>query len=163
MVAVAVLAAAGLALLLVHFMGTTVVVVVRAPVEASPPSDDAPLSDQEQQRARNLAVLFGERGAQGSLDALYVSEVPGARETLAPLAERLGKQPVPVPAAVTPGSMAARMMHEHSGGAVLVVASGEQVPAVVRALSGTVVPPGDADYIVSIPTIGQANLVRFQY
>ena len=164
-VGLAVLAAAGLALLLVHFMGTTVVVVVHAPVEGTQLGDDPRLSDQGQQRAHNLAMMFGEPGSQGSVDALYVSDAPGARETLAPLAERLGKQPLPVPAAATPARTAARMMHEHSGGTVLVVARGEQVPALVRALSGEVVPPGpdDAGYIVSVPTIGQANLVRFQY
>lgn len=162
-VGLAVLAAAGLALLLVHFMGTTVVVVVHVPVEGVQSGDDPQLSAQGQERARSLALMFGEPGAKGSLDALYVSDAPGARETLAPLAVRLGKQPVPVPTAVTPASMAARVVREHYGGTVLLVAPGAQVPAVVRALSGNVVPPGDAGYIVSIPTIGQANLVRFQY
>lgn len=160
-VALAVLAAAGLALLLVHFMGTTVVVVVHVPVEGSQSGDDPP-SLSVQARARSLALMFGEPGARGSLEALYVSAAPGARETLAPLAERLGQQPVPVPAGLTPAAMASRMLREHSGASVLLVASGEQVPGVVAALSGSVV-PGDADYIVSVPTIGQSNLVRFQY
>jgi len=157
-----VLAAAGLPLLLVQFMGTTVIVVVQPPQEGQVAADDPSLSAQGQERARSLAVMFGEAGHKGSLDALYVSDTPVARQTLAPLAERLGKQPVPVPAA-GPARAVARMVRGHEGGTVLLVASSGQVPGLVRALSGTEVPPDDAGYIVSIPTLGQASLVRFRY
>jgi hypothetical protein len=157
-----VLTAVALALLLVHFMGTTLVVLVQ-PADSAQTSDDQPLSVQGQQRAQNLALIFAAPpGVKGGLDALYVADIRSARETLAPLAGRLGRQPVPVPAA-NPGRVAARMLREHSGGTMLLVARSDQLPGLVRALSGAEVPPGPDDYILSIPTIGQATLLRFRY
>jgi hypothetical protein len=59
------------------------------------------------------------------------------------------------------------VLHEHRGGAVLVIASGEALPQMVRELAGQDLPPGERDdpdliYVVSIPTFGRANLVRLR-
>jgi hypothetical protein len=155
-----VLMAAGLVLLILHFAGTTVVVVVHPPG-----GDDRPLSVEGQERAQNLALLFGEpRGAAGRLDAVYAADIESARQTLAPLASRLGQQPVAVPAA-NPSRAVARMLRQHSGGTMLLVVRSDQLPDLVRELSGARVPPAadDTGYILSIPTIGEASLLRFRY
>jgi hypothetical protein len=159
-----VLAVATLAFLVLRFASTTVVVLVHPPLEGSVlPGNDPPLSAQGQQQAQRLAIMFGDPGVTGHLDALYVSDTRSARDTLAPLAERLGQHPVVIPA--DPGRIASRVLREHHGGTVLVVASGDRVPELVRKLSGIRVPPGqdDAGYIVGIPSLGQASLLRFRY
>jgi hypothetical protein len=153
--------AVGLAVLFTRFAGTTMVVLVH-PTRGS---DDLPLTEQGQQRAQSLALMFaGPQGVAGSLDALYVADTRSARDTMAPLAGRLGRQPVPVPAA-NAGRVAARMLREHSGRTMLLVARSDQVPALVRELSGAEVPSGEDDvgYILSIPTVGEASVLRFRY
>jgi hypothetical protein len=153
-----------LALLALRLESPTVVVLVHPPLEGRPlPGDDPPLSAQGQQQAQRLAIMFGDPGVTGHLDALYVSDTRSARDTLAPLAERLRQQPVVV--STDPARTVSRVMREHAGGTVLVVASGDRMPELVRRLSGTRLPPGqdDAGYIVGIPTFGRASLLRFRY
>jgi phosphohistidine phosphatase SixA len=162
MITLAVLAAVGVALLILHSANTTVVVVVH-PVEQGP-GDDPPLSAEGEQRAQRLAAMFGSQAQIGQLNALYVSDARRSQQTVAPLAELLGKQPVVVPRD-DPEGTAARVMEEHQGDTVLVVGTSAMTPDLVRHLSGVEIQPGqdDVGYVVSIPSIGRANLLRFRY
>jgi hypothetical protein len=61
---------------------------------------------------------------------------------------------------------AARALHEHPGGTVLVIASGTALAEMVQELTGiaTDTAADDADfvYVVSVPSIGRAHLARFR-
>jgi broad specificity phosphatase PhoE len=62
---------------------------------------------------------------------------------------------------------AARALHEHAGGTVLIIASGAALTQMVQELAGTApasTAPDDADlvYVVSVPRIGRAHVTRFR-
>jgi broad specificity phosphatase PhoE len=146
---------------------TTVVFLVR-PVEKNPGTiDDPPVSPEGEARAERLAHMFGDeaRGA-GRLDGVYESDDRRAQQTAAPLIERLHRPPV-VFRVADARPTAARALHEHRGGTVLVIASGAALPEMVQELAGIPLADaaGDADfvYVVSVPSVGRAHLARFRF
>jgi len=145
---------------------TTVVLLVR-PVEKEPGSiDDPPLSPEGEQRAQHLAQMFGDADSSGRLDAIYVSDDRRAQQTAAPLVERLHRAPL-VFSARDARPAAARMLHEHAGGTVLVIGSGVTLPQMIRELTGVDIvaaAPGESAilYVVSVPSFGRAHLVRIR-
>jgi broad specificity phosphatase PhoE len=68
-----------------------------------------------------------------------------------------------------PRALARRVLHEHGGGRVLIVGHTDTVPQIVATLSGNSNIPeiGDQEYgtmyIVAVPRIGDANLLRLNY
>jgi broad specificity phosphatase PhoE len=152
----------------VYRSATTTVVVLARPVEKELGTiADPPLSPEGEQRSQRLAQMFGDASGVGRLDAIYVSDVRRAQQTAAPLAERLGKRPVVVPANDVKGT-AARVMREHEGGTVLVIGSSNSVPQLLRELSGLEIAPVTEDehdtlYVVSVPSFGRANVLRLKY
>ncbi len=152
----------------VYRSATTTIVVVVRPVEKEIGTiNDPPLSDEGEQRAQRLARMFGETGSVGRLDAVYVSESRRGQQTAAPLAERLGRNPVLVSASDVKAAVS-RVLREHEGGTVLLVGTPENVPEVVRALSGRNLPASSTDdfdtmFIVSIPTFGDSSVLRLKY
>jgi broad specificity phosphatase PhoE len=164
--------AAGAVLLLIALVAyksqtTTVVVLARHAEQELGSIQDPPLSAEGEQRAQRLAQMFGRNAGVGHLDAVYVSDARRTQQTAAPLAERLGKQPVVVPAADVKG-MAARVMHDHEGGTVLIIGHSNTVPALIRELSGIEVgalaeDEYDTLYVVSIPTLGHPSVLRMEY
>lgn len=161
-------AVAFLAYFVAYRSATTTMVVLALHAEQEPGTiQDPPLSAEGEERAQRLAQMFGRGRGVGHLDAIYVSDARRAQQTAEPLAERLGKQPVVIPAADVKGTVS-RIMHEHEGGTVLLVSRGKTVPALVQELSGIVITPvadGEYDtlYVVSIPTFGEANVLRMAY
>jgi broad specificity phosphatase PhoE len=168
--AVVVLGAIGL--VLYRGAGSTVVLLVR-PAEKGPGTiADPPLSPEGEARAQRLARMFGDAAPVGALDAIYVSDDRRAQQTAAPLAERLHRAPVAF-AAADVGALAGRLLHEHAGGAVLVIASGASFGQLLHALGEADLPGGDADlpaghedadvmYLVSVPGFGRVRLVRLR-
>jgi hypothetical protein len=147
--------------------GTTTVVFLVRPLEKDPGTiDDPPVSPEGEERAQRLAHMFG-ASTGGGIDAIYESADRRAEQTAAPLVERLRRAPVVFNAADARAT-AARALHEHNGGTVLMIASGAALPAMIGELTGSdaaQVAPDDPDvmYAVSIPTFGRAHLVRFRY
>ncbi|HWX33133.1 MAG TPA: phosphoglycerate mutase family protein [Steroidobacteraceae bacterium] len=147
---------------------TTVIVVRHAEKDLSVSADDPPLTQAGQARAALLARMFGDPKALGHVDAIYVSPALRNRLTAAPLAARLGLSATVAPAD-DPSGLARRALHEHGGGRVLIVGHSDTVPQIVAELSGNPkIPPIDADeygtmYIVTVPRIGHANLLRLTY
>jgi broad specificity phosphatase PhoE len=116
-----------------------------------------------QARAELLAHMFGDVRLEDPLDAIYVS--PAARATALPLAGKLGLTPVVV-APQAARSWARRMLREHRGGRILVVAPADVARDLAAELSGVSgIPPMDFGtmYIVTIPRIGRANLLSVDY
>jgi broad specificity phosphatase PhoE len=147
---------------------TTIVVIRHAEKDLSADAVDPPLTEAGKARAELLARIFGNGKAPGHLDAIYVTPALRNRLTAAPLAAGLGLTPVVVPAD-DPRGLARKVLHEHAGGRVLIVGHSDTVPAIVSALSGDEKVPEIADdeygtlYIVTVPRMGHANLLRLSY
>ena len=147
---------------------TTVIVIRHAEKDLSVSTVDPPLTPAGEARAALLARMFGDAKAVGHVDAIYVSPTLRSRLTAAPLAARLG-----ISATVAPAddsrALAHRALHEHGGARVLIVGHSDTVPEIVAALSGNAkIPPIGAQeygtmYIVTVPRIGHANLLRLNY
>src|SRR5882757_9360770 len=146
---------------------TTAVVLARHAEKYLSPIQDPPLSAEGEQRAERLAQMFGRSKGVGKIDAIYVSDARRTQQTAAPLAERLGKQVIIVPAADTKG-LVSRVMREHDGDTVLIVGHSNTVPELIHDLGDIDVPPiGDDEYdtlyVLSIPSFGHASLLRMEY
>jgi broad specificity phosphatase PhoE len=147
---------------------TTVIVIRHAEKDLSVSVTDPPLSPAGEARAVLLARMFGDAQILGHVDAIYVSPALRNRLTAAPLAARLGLNATVAPADDPPG-LARRVLREHAGGRVLIVGHADTVPKIVAALSGNPKIPeiGDQEYgtmyIVTVPQIGHANLLRLNY
>jgi 2,3-bisphosphoglycerate-dependent phosphoglycerate mutase len=147
---------------------TTVIVIRHAEKDLSVSVTDPPLNPEGEARAALLATMFGDAKHLGHLDAIYVSPALRNRRTAAPLADRLGITPVVVPAD-DPRGLARRALREHPGGRVMIIGHSDTVPQIVAALSGNSKIPelGDQEYgtmyIVTVPHIGHANILRLSY
>lgn len=145
---------------------TTTFVVLVTPIQMDPGTiEDAPLSPEGEARAQHLAQMLGE-GALGGPDAIYESDDRRAEQTAAPLAERLHRAPV-VFKASDARSTAGRILHEHAGGTVLVVASGAALPQLIGELLGSehvsLVEDPNALYVLSVSSFGRPRLLRLRY
>ena len=146
---------------------STAIIVIRHAEKVLDVGADPPLSEAGAARAALLARMFGNPMLPGHIDAVYVTPDQRSRMTAAPLAAVLGV--TAVEATDQPARLARRVLHEHSGGRILIVGHSDTVPAIVAALSGASdIPPIDAlefgtMYIVVVPRIGHANFVRLTY
>ncbi len=147
---------------------TTVIVVRHAEKDLSVSVTDPPLNAAGEARAALLAGMFGDAKVLGHVDAIYVSPTLRSRLTAAPLAARLGITATVAPAD-DPQGLARRALREHPGGRVLIVGHGNTLPRIVEALSGIQNVPGIDEqeygtmYIVTVPRIGHANVLRLNY
>jgi len=146
---------------------TTVVVLARHAEKDLSSIQDPPLSPEGEQRAERLAQMFGRGSGVGHIDAIYVSDGRRTQQTAAPLAERLGKQAIVVPASDTKG-LVSRVMHEHEGGSVLIIGHSNTVPELIHELGDIDVPPiaddeYDTLYVLSVPSFGHASVLRMEY
>jgi phosphohistidine phosphatase SixA len=147
---------------------STTVIVIRHAEKESGSAVDPPLSAAGEARAALLAGMFGVSQGPGRLDAIYVSPTVRSQSTAAPLAARLGITPV-VASADDPQGLAQRALREHSGGRVLIIGHVNTVPKIVGSLSDrNDIPEIDEHdfgimYIVAVPRIGHADVLRLNY
>jgi broad specificity phosphatase PhoE len=146
---------------------STTVIVIRHAEKLMVSAADPALSAAGEARAALLARMFGDTKGAGRLDAIYVSDTLRSRSTAAPLAARLAI--APVAAADDPQGLARRVLRENSGKRVMVIGHLNTVPEIVSALAGRSDIPGIDEqdfatmYVVSVPRIGRANLVKLSY
>jgi broad specificity phosphatase PhoE len=143
---------------------TTVIFLVPAAPKEPGTIEDPPVSPEGEARAQRLAHMFGESGVAG-LDAIYESNERRAQQTAAPLVERLQRPPVVFEASAA-HAIAAQALRQHRGGTVLMIAGAAALAQMLSQLTGTEPPASALDpdviYVVSIPSIGRAHLVRFR-
>ncbi|MGH8131952.1 MAG: phosphoglycerate mutase family protein, partial [Steroidobacteraceae bacterium] len=161
---------AGLVAIGVVFAGyraatTTVVVLVPSGEKEPGTIEDPPISTEGEQRAQRLAQMFG--GGGGHLDAIYVSREHRAQQAAAPLVDLLHLTPVVYNSGDASGTAAA-VLRAHGGGAVLVIGSIAALQQFLKELGGaqaTPPAPDDPDllYIVSVPSVGRAHVLRLKY
>jgi 2,3-bisphosphoglycerate-dependent phosphoglycerate mutase len=167
LLAVGALAAVAIGLVRYTSAATTTVVVVRSGESASGDLQDPPLVAAGEQRAERLAQLFGGRGSPGRIEAIYVTAARRVQQMAMPLAARLGIRPVVISNGDA-DEAAGRALNEHRGATVMVVTSATTLPRLIEALSGIKLAPPARDqygeiYIVSVPALGSAGVVKLQY
>ena len=147
---------------------STLVIVIRHAEKESVSAPDPPLSAAGEARAALLARMFGETKGAAGIDAIYVSPALRNRMTAAPLAARLGIVPIVAPTD-DPKGLAHRIVRENSGQRVMVIGHTNTVPDIVAALSGRsdIAQIEEKEfgtmYIVTVPRIGHANVLRLSY
>jgi broad specificity phosphatase PhoE len=147
---------------------STTVIVIRHAEKELTGTQDPPLSAAGQARAAQLVRMFGDRAAPDHVTAIYVSPLARSRMTAAPLAAALGIRPVEMPPD-DPRALVRRVLKDHPGGRVLIVGHADTVPQIVGLLTGKPAGPELAadDYgsifVVTVPRIGKANVLRLSY
>lgn len=166
LILLAVLAALGVGLFLHASATNTIVVIVPPASEELGTIDDPPLSAAGEQQAQQLAQQFASAGnGPEGLAAIYVSPSRGAKQTAAPLAQSLGKQPVTLTSGDADG-IAGQIMGDHAGDNVLVVCPETVVADLIQVLSGQQVKPPEgqrAVWLVTVPSYGPASVLRIAY
>ena len=164
----AIFAVAVVALWVWFTANSTVVIVIRHAEKESVSAPDPPLSSAGEARAALLERMFGQPKGAGHLDAIYMSSALRNRMTAAPLAVQLGIVPIVAPSD-DPKGLARRILRENNGKRVMVIGHVNTVPDIVAALSGqSDIPQMDEKefgtmYIVTVPRIGRANILRLSY
>ncbi|HEY2534772.1 MAG TPA: histidine phosphatase family protein [Xanthobacteraceae bacterium] len=147
---------------------STTVIVIRHAEKESVSAPDPPLSAAGEARAALLERMFGQPKGVGRIDAIYVSPALRNRLTAAPLAAQLGIVPIVAPAD-DPKALAHRILRDNSGQRVMVIGHTNTVPEIVAALSGRsdIAQIDEKEfgtmYIVTVPRIGHANVLRLSY
>jgi broad specificity phosphatase PhoE len=140
----------------------TTVLVVR-PTEKVSEASDATLSDAGWKRAHELLRVAEDAG----VSVLYSSQHLRARQTLEPIAERLGLE-IRIHDAGDSDGLAARILAEHAGQVVLVSGHSNTVPAIVEALGAPKPGPiDDSDYddlfVVTVGGGAQPTALHLSY
>ena len=168
------LAWGGLAVLAMAFFywksaTTTTIVLVRHAEKQIGAIEDAPLAPQGELRAARLAVMFGDAEPLGRVQRIYVTDTRRSQQTAASLAQRLNLKPTVVAPKISNSELARDVLRENRGGLAIVVGHSNTVPQLVAELTGidNVPPMGDEEfdtmYVVTVPTIGRASVLRMKY
>lgn len=165
LILLAVLAVIGITLGL-HASATNTVVVIVPPGNAELGTiDDPPLSAAGERQAAQLEQQFGAASGPESLAAIYVGPLRSAKQTAAPLAQALGKQPIVLTSSNADG-IAGQIMGDHAGDNVLVVCPEATIADLIQVLSGQQVkmPAGQrAVWVVTVPSYSPASVLRIGY
>ena len=165
LILLAALAVLGVGLGLHESANNTIVVIVPPASKELGTIDDPPLSAAGEQQAQQLAQQFAAATGPDGLAAIYVSATRRAQQTVAPLAQSLGKQPVTLSSTDADG-IAGQIMGEHGGDNVLVVCPEAVIADLVQVLSGQQIKPTEgqrAIWVVSVPSYGPASVLRVGY
>ncbi len=159
------LAILGVGLFLHESASNTIVVIVPPASKELGTIDDPPLSAAGEQQAQQLAQQFAAANGPDGLKAIYVDGSRSAMQTVAPLAQSLGEQPVTLRSSDADG-IAGQIIGEHGGDNVLVVCPEAVIPDLIQELSGqqTKSPGGErAAWVVTVPSYGAASVLRMGY
>ncbi len=152
-----------------HSTTTTTIVLIRHAEKQVNTISDAPLAPQGELRATRLAQMFGDASSFGRVQNIYVTDTRRTQQTAAALAQRLDLKPEIVEGKSHPAELARRVLRENRGGRAMIVGHSNTVPEIVAALADTsdVPPIGDEEfdtlYVVTVPTIGRASVLRMKY
>jgi broad specificity phosphatase PhoE len=148
---------------------TTTIVLVRHAEKQVGAITDAPLSPEGEVRASRLAQMLGDSEEFGRIGRIYVTDTRRTQQTAAGLAQRLGLKPVIVDAKTNSAELAQRAVRENRGHRALIVGHSNTVPEIVAALAHLQNVPAMGDeefdtmYVVTVPTIGKAQVLRIKY
>jgi broad specificity phosphatase PhoE len=152
-----------------HSATTTTIVLLRHAEKQVGTIDDAPLSPQGELRATRLAQMLGDAETFGRVSRIYVTDTRRSQQTAAGLAQRLDLKPVVVDGKPSARELARRVLRENRGGLAVVVGHSNTIPQLVGALADADTVPAfgeeefDTLYVVTVPTIGRASVLRMKY
>lgn len=145
---------------------TTVVVVVRHAESEAGADPDPGLGVDGRERAARLAKALSQARPVRGMDAIFSSEFRRTQQTVTPLSETLAL-PLNVVPSASWSELPRKILRGHRGEYVLVAGNSNTVPALVEALSGEKVELRDDEYdamfIVFVPQISKARVVRIRY
>ena len=165
LILLAVLAVIGVGLGLHESASNTIVVIVPPASKELGTIDDPPLSAAGEQQAQQLAQQFATADGLDGLAAIYVDASRQTKQTAAPLAQALGKQPMILTSSDADG-IAGQIMSEHGGANVLVICPEATIADLIQVLSGQQVKPSPnqrAVWVVTVPSYGPASVLRIAY
>ena len=148
---------------------TTTILLVRHAEKQVGAITDAPLSPEGEVRATRLTQMLGGSEEFGRIRKIYVTDTRRTQQTAAGLAQRLGLKPDVIDAKTDSAELALRAVRENRGHRALIVGHSNTVPEIVAALAhvNNVPPMGDDEfdtmYVVTVPTIGKASVLRLKY
>jgi phosphohistidine phosphatase SixA len=148
---------------------TTTIVLVRHAEKQVGAITDAPLSPEGETRASRLTQLLGGSEEFGRIGKIYVTNTRRTQQTAAGLAQRLGLTPEVIEAKTDSAELARRALRENRGHRALIVGHSNTVPEILAALAHAQNVPAmgedefDTMYIVTVPTIGKASVLRLKY
>lgn len=148
---------------------TTTIVLVRHAEKQVGAISDAPLSPEGELRATRLAQMLGDSEQFGRIRKIYVTNTRRTQQTAAGIVQRLGLTAEIVDAKTDSAELARRVIRENRGQRALIVGHSNTVPELVVALAHVPnVPPMGEDefdtmYVVTVPTIGKASVLRLKY
>ncbi len=121
------------------------------------PASDPELSEVGKARAQKLAAMLGDAG----IVAIYTTQYRRTKDTATPLGDKIGVTSEVVPSGDMAGLVA--KIKSHKSGAVLVVGHSNTVPAIVKALGGSVVTMADDEYdsLFFVAANGTTTRIRF--
>ena len=142
---------------------TTVILVRHAEKIIDPSNNDVELSPAGQTRAQEIARMFGDAG----INATFATQYKRTQQTVKPLADKLGLQPIVVNSKNT-SDLIAQIRAQHSGQTVFIAGHNNTVPEIIAALGGPqypTIPETEYDnlYIVTIYRTGKAKVVKMKY
>ncbi len=142
---------------------TTVILVRHAEKIIDPNNNDVDLSEAGQQRAQEIARMFGDAG----INAIYATQYKRTQETVKPLSDKIGV-PVTVMNSKGTADLLAQIRAQHSGQTIFIAGHNNTVPEIVAALGGPqypIIPESEYDnlFIVTVYRTGKAKIVKMKY
>ena len=147
---------------------TTTIIFLRHAEKSAQPAADPGLSPAGRQRAELLSRVLGDADVVAGVDYIYVTQYRRSQDTAQPLARRLALTPILYNAGDIVGVLE-KILREHKGKIILVVAHSDTIPQLIAELGGSKnVPPIAEDeydniYVVSIPWFGKTKTLRLKY
>ena len=147
---------------------TTTIIFVRHAEKAAEPADDPGLSDAGRRRVAELTRQLADADVVEGINAIYTTPLRRSRETAEPLADRLNL-PMNTYDVDDTEPVLERILKQHKGKIILVVAHSNTVPELIANLGASKNVPPIADdeydniYIISIPWFGKTKTIRLRY
>ncbi len=147
---------------------TTTIIFVRHAEKATTPADDPSLSEAGRRRARELTRQLVDADVVAGVDAIYSTPFRRTQETAQMVADAL-ELSVNLYAPDENEAVLEKILKEHKGKIILVVAHSNTVPTLIADLGASKkVPPIAEDeydniYIISIPWFGKTKTIRLRY
>lgn len=136
------------------------VIFTRHAEKGPTPPKNPPLTEAGKKRAETLASMLADSG----VDAIYVTELQRTQLTAAPLAARVHRKPIVLPAHDIAALVKA--IHARQSGVVVVVGHSDTLPEIISALGGPKVEISDSQYdnlFVLTVEGSRSSLLRLHY
>jgi broad specificity phosphatase PhoE len=147
---------------------TTTIIFVRHAEKAAMPVDDPGLSEAGQRRVAELTRQLRDADVVAGIDAIYSTPFRRTQETAQPIADALDL-PINTYDPSDTEAVLERILKNHKGKIILVVAHSNTVPVLIANLGASKkVPPIQEDeydniYIISIPWFGKTKTIRLRF